>query len=284
LGGRWLYRLEEAPNGHSQIPGISVCFVFALMKELSVESLHVTIADKEIVRGLSLRVPRGEVHALMGPNGSGKSTLAKVLAGHPDYQVTKGKVMMDGENLLGLDPDERARRGLFMAFQYPSEIPGVTIANFLRAAVQSRLPEGEELEATDYYAKLYEKMELLGMDRSFTSRAVNEGFSGGEKKRAEILQLAMLEPKYAILDETDSGLDIDALKTVAHGVNSLRSPDLGVLLITHYQRLLNYIVPDYVHVMVAGRIVRSGRKELALELEERGYDWAREEAAEPALR
>ena len=162
-----------------------------------------------------------------------------------------------------------------MAFQYPSEIPGVTIANFLRAALQSRLPEGEELEATDYYAKLYEKMELLGMDRSFTSRAVNEGFSGGEKKRNEILQLAMLEPKYAVLDETDSGLDIDALKTVAHGVNSLRGPGLGILLITHYQRLLNYIVPDHVHVMVAGRIVRSGRKELALELEERGYDWAR---------
>jgi Fe-S cluster assembly ATP-binding protein len=254
------------------------------MKELSVENLHVTIADKEIVRALSLRVPRGEVHALMGPNGSGKSTLAKVLAGHPDYQVTKGKVVMDGENLLELDPDERARRGLFLAFQYPSEVPGVTIANFLRAAMQSRLPEGEELEATDYYAKLYEKMELLGMDRSFTSRAVNEGFSGGEKKRTEILQLAMLEPKYAILDETDSGLDIDALKTVAHGVNSLRGPDLGVLLITHYQRLLNYIIPDYVHVMVSGRIVRSGRKELALELEERGYDWAREEAAEPALR
>jgi Fe-S cluster assembly ATP-binding protein len=253
------------------------------MKELSVEKLHVTIADQEIVRGLSLRVPRGEVHALMGPNGSGKSTLAKVLAGHPDYQVTSGKILMDGENLLELDPDERARRGLFMAFQYPSEIPGVTIANFLRAAVQSRLPDGEELEATDYYAKLYEKMELLGMDRSFTSRAVNEGFSGGEKKRAEILQLAMLEPKYAVLDETDSGLDIDALKTVAHGVNSLRGPDLGVLLITHYQRLLNYIVPDYVHVMVAGRIVRSGRKELALELEERGYDWAREEAAEAAF-
>ncbi len=219
------------------------------MKELNIEKLRVTVGDQEIVRGLSLRVPRGEVHALMGPNGSGKSTLAKVLAGHPDYQVTAGKVLMDGENLLELEPDERARRGLFMAFQYPSEIPGVTIANFLRAAMQSRLPEGEELEATDYYAKLYEKIELLGMDRSFTSRAVNEGFSGGEKKRTEILQLAMLEPKYAV----------------------------------HYQRLLNYIIPDYVHVMVAGRIVRSGRKELALELEERGYDWAREGAAEPAF-
>src|SRR5204862_402467 len=181
----------------------------------------------------------------------------------PDYQVTAGRVLMDGENLLELEPDERARRGLFLAFQYPSEIPGVTIANFLRAALQSRVPEGEELEATDYYAKLYEQMELLGMDRSFTSRAVNEGFSGGEKKRAEILQLAVLEPKYAVLDETDSGLDIDALKTVAHGVNSLRGPDLGILLITHYQRLLNYIVPDYVQLMVGGRIVRSGRARIS---------------------
>src|SRR6202011_3791520 len=253
------------------------------MHALSVDNLHATIADKKIVRGLTLSVPRGEVHAIMGPNGSGKSTLAKVLAGHPDYIVTKGTVTMDGENVFDLEPDQRARAGLFMAFQYPSEIPGVTIANFLRAAVQARLPEGEELEATDYYAKLYEKMELLGMDRSFTSRAVNTGFSGGEKKRTEMLQLAMLEPKYAILDETDSGLDIDALKTLAHGVNSLRGPELGILLITHSQRLLNYIVPDHVHVMVAGRIVRSGRKELALELEERGYDWAREESHEMAV-
>src|SRR6201981_708155 len=251
---------------------------------LEIRNLHAAIDGNEILKGINLKVKQGEVHAIMGPNGSGKSTLAKVLAGHPDYEVTAGKVLMDGENLLELEPDERARRGLFLAFQYPSEIPGVTIANFLRAAVQSRLPEGEELEATDYYARLYEKMELLGMDRSFTSRSVNEGFSGGEKKRNEILQLAMLEPKYAILDETDSGLDIDALKTVAHGVNSLRSPNLGILLITHYQRLLNYIIPDYVHVMVAGQIVRSGRKELALELEERGYDWAREGAVEPAFR
>src|SRR6266699_59285 len=249
----------------------NVYLLFAIMNELSVEGLHVTIGDQEIVRGLSLRVPRGEVHALMGPNGSGKSTLAKVLAGHPDYQVTAGKVLMEGQNLLELEPDERARCGLFMAFQYPSEVPGVTIANFLRAAMQSRLPEGEELEATDYYAKLYEKMELLGMDRSFTSRAVNEGFSGGEKKRCEILQMAMLDPRYAVLDETDSGLDIDALKVVANGVNSLRGPNLGVLLITHYQRLLNYIVPDFVNVMVHGRIVRSGGPELALELEEKGY-------------
>jgi Fe-S cluster assembly ATP-binding protein len=253
------------------------------MQELTITNLHVEIAEKEIVRGLTLAVPRGEVHAIMGPNGSGKSTLAKVLAGHPDYHVKKGEVLMDGEDILGLEPDERARKGLFLAFQYPSEIPGVTIANFLRAAVQARLPEGEELEATEYYAKLYEKMELLGMDRSFTSRSVNEGFSGGEKKRTEILQLAMLEPTYAILDETDSGLDIDALKIVAHGVNSLRGPKVGILLITHYQRLLNYIVPDHVHVMVAGRIVRSGRKELALELEERGYDWARENEREMAI-
>jgi Fe-S cluster assembly ATP-binding protein len=253
------------------------------MERLAIDDLHVAIGDQEIIRGLSLEVPRGEVHAIMGPNGSGKSTLAKVLAGHPDYQVTSGSVLMDGENILELEPDERARKGLFMAFQYPSEIPGVTIANFLRAAVQARLPEGEELEATEYYVRLYEKMDLLDMDRSFTSRSVNEGFSGGEKKRNEILQLAMLDPKYAVLDETDSGLDIDALKVVAHGVNSLRGPHLGILLITHYQRLLNHIIPDHVHVMVRGRIELSGDKELALELEEKGYDWVKEDASEPAL-
>ncbi len=255
---------------------------FAKMTQLEIQDLHATIAEQEIIRGLSLIIPKGEVHAVMGPNGSGKSTLAKVLAGHPDYKVTSGSVLMDGEDLLGLEPDERARKGIFLAFQYPSEIPGVTIANFLRAAVQARLPEGEELEATDYYAKLYEKMDLLEMDRAFTSRAVNEGFSGGEKKRNEILQLAMLEPKYAVLDETDSGLDIDALKVVANGVNSLRGPNLGVLLITHYQRLLDYIVPDHVHVMVQGRIARSGDKDLALELEEKGYDWVRDDVEEPA--
>ena len=253
------------------------------MKELVIKDLHVSIGENEIIRGLSLRVPRGEVHAVMGPNGSGKSTLAKVLAGHPDYQVTSGEVLMDGENVLELEPDDRARQGMFLAFQYPSEIPGVTIANFLRAAVAARLPEGEELEATDYYAQLYEKMDLLEMDRSFTSRSVNEGFSGGEKKRNEILQLAMLGAKYAVLDETDSGLDIDALKVVANGVNSLRGPELGILLITHYQRLLNYIIPDHVHVMVQGRIVRSGGKELALELEEKGYEFIRDDLAEPAL-
>ena len=253
------------------------------MNQLEIQDLHATIADNEIIRGLSLTVPKGEVHAIMGPNGSGKSTLAKIIAGHPDYIVTSGAVLMDGANILELEPDERARKGIFMAFQYPSEIPGVTIANFLRAAVQARLPEGEELEATDYYAQLYEKMDLLEMPRAFTSRSVNEGFSGGEKKRNEILQLAMLNPKYAVLDETDSGLDIDALKIVANGVNSLRGPNLGVLLITHYQRLLDYIVPDYVHVMVQGRIMRSGGKELALELEEKGYDWVRDHVAEPAI-
>ncbi|MDQ6912794.1 MAG: Fe-S cluster assembly ATPase SufC [Verrucomicrobiota bacterium] len=253
------------------------------MNQLVIQDLRASIPEQEIIRGLSLAVPKGEVHAIMGPNGSGKSTLAKVLAGHPDYQVTGGSVTMDGEDLLALAPDERARKGLFMAFQYPNEIPGVTIANFLRAAVQARLPEGEELEATDYYAKLYEKMDLLEMDRSFTSRSVNEGFSGGEKKRNEILQLALLEPKYAVLDETDSGLDIDALKVVSKGVNSLRGPKIGVLLITHYQRLLDYIVPDHVHVMVQGRIVRSGGKDLALELEEKGYDWVREHTEEAVL-
>ncbi len=252
-----------------------------MTNELAIRNLHVSINEQEIVRGLTLTVPRGEMHAIMGPNGSGKSTLAKVIAGHPDYKVTAGEVLMDGENVLELAPDERARKGIFLAFQYPSEIPGVTIANFLRAAVAARLPEGEELEATDYYAQLYEKMDLLEMDRSFTSRSVNEGFSGGEKKRNEILQLAMLQPKYAVLDETDSGLDIDALKVVANGVNSLRGPELGVLLITHYQRLLDYIVPDRVHVMVQGRIVRSGGKGLALELEEKGYDWVRDELEEP---
>lgn len=259
-------------------------FVFPnFMQQLEIKNLSVAIDGNEIVRDLNLSVGVGEVHAIMGPNGSGKSTLAKVIAGHPDYEVRGGEVLMDGENILEVDADERARKGLFLAFQYPAEVPGVTIANFLRAAMQARLPEGEELEATEYYAKLYQKMDALEIPRTFTSRAVNEGFSGGEKKRCEILQMAMLEPRYAVLDETDSGLDIDALKVVAKGVEALRGPNLGVLLITHYQRLLNYIVPDFVHVMVQGRIVRSGGKELALELEEKGYEWVREHAEEPVL-
>lgn len=249
---------------------------------LEIKNLHARIEGREILRGLSLSVPKGEVHAIMGPNGSGKSTLAKVIAGHPDYEVTDGEVLLDGQNILEMEPDQRARLGLFLAFQYPSEIPGVSIANFIRAALQARLPEGEEIDAVAYYKRLYEKMALLEMDKSFTSRAVNDGFSGGEKKRNEILQMAMLEPAYAVLDETDSGLDIDALRIVANGVNKLRGTNLGVLVITHYQRLLEYIVPDHVHVLVQGRIVRSGPKELALELEEKGYDWIIKEAREPA--
>ncbi|MGH8017522.1 MAG: Fe-S cluster assembly ATPase SufC [Opitutaceae bacterium] len=246
------------------------------MNQLEIKNLNVSIGDKPILKDLSLTVPKGEIHAIMGPNGTGKSTLAKALAGHPDYTVTSGEVLLDGTSILEMEADERARAGIFMAFQYPSEIPGVSIANFIRAALQSRLAEGEELDATGYYKKLYQKMDQLKIDRKFTSRSVNDGFSGGEKKRCEILQLAMLEPVYAVLDETDSGLDIDALRIVADGVNSLRGPNLGILLITHYQRLLNYIIPDRVHVMYDGRIVKSGDKDLALELEARGYDWVKE--------
>jgi Fe-S cluster assembly ATP-binding protein len=249
------------------------------MSQLELLDLHVNLADREIVKGVSLTIRPGEVHAIMGPNGTGKSTLAKAVAGHPDYAITGGDVRLDGRSLLEMEPDERARAGLFLAFQYPSEIPGVTIANFLRAASQARLAEGEEIDATAYYKKLYAKMDLLKIDRKFTSRAVNEGFSGGEKKRCEILQMAMLAPKYALMDETDSGLDIDALRIVADGVNALRTgPGApGILLITHYQRLLNYIVPDFVHVMWDGRIVKSGTKELALELEAKGYDWVKQD-------
>ena len=246
------------------------------MSSIVIQDLRVSINDNEIIRGLDLEISKGKVHAIMGPNGSGKSTLAKVMAGHPDYIVTSGDILLDGESILEIEPDERSRKGLFLAFQYPMEIPGVSNANFLRAAVQARLPEGEELDATEFYQRLYEKMDLLEIRREFTARSVNEGFSGGEKKRNEILQLAMLEPSYAVLDETDSGLDIDALKVVSRGVNKLRGPEIGILLITHYQRLLNYIVPDFVHVMSQGKIVRSGGKELALELETRGYDWLKE--------
>ncbi|PWU08247.1 MAG: Fe-S cluster assembly ATPase SufC [Verrucomicrobia bacterium] len=243
------------------------------MNSLTIQNLHAKIGDKEILKGIQLEIPKGEVHAIMGKNGSGKSTLAKIMAGHPDYTVTSGDILLDGESILGKEPDERARLGLFLAFQYPLEVPGVTIANFIRASLQARLPEGEELEAVDYYAALYKQMDALQIPRAFTSRSVNEGFSGGEKKRCEVLQMAMLRPSYAVLDETDSGLDIDALKIVSEGVNSLRGSHVGMLVITHYQRLLNYIVPDRVHVMVDGRIACSGDKELALRLEAEGYDW-----------
>ena len=246
------------------------------MSTLEIKDLHASINGTEILNGLSLSVPKGEVHAIMGPNGSGKSTLAKVMAGHQDYEVGSGDVLLDGESLLGMEVDERSRAGLFLAFQYPAEIPGVSNANFLRAARQARLPDGEEIDAVAFYQEMYEKMAQLGMEKKFTGRSVNEGFSGGEKKRNEVLQMMMLEPKYAVLDETDSGLDIDALKIVAQGVNAMRSEDRGFLVITHYQRLLEYIVPDYVHVLYEGRIIRSGPKELALELEEKGYDWLKE--------
>jgi Fe-S cluster assembly ATP-binding protein len=215
----------------------------------------------------------------MGPNGSGKSTLSKVLAGHPDYEVVEGSAKLDDQELLGLSPDEISKLGLFLAFQYPIEVPGVSIANFIRSALQARLPKDVKLKAVDYYKNLYEKMDELGMDRKFTSRALNDGFSGGEKKRCEILQMAMLDPRYCILDETDSGLDIDALREVSLGVNRMRNPDRGFLVITHYQRLLEYIVPDKVHVMWEGKIVLSGDKDLAIELENKGYDWIRTEVA-----
>ncbi len=252
------------------------------MPSLEIRDLFVALAatpDKPIVKGLTLTIRTGEVHAIMGPNGTGKSTLSKAIAGHPDYVITSGDVLLDGKSILEMEPDQRARAGLFLAFQYPSEIPGVSIANFLRAAVQARLAEGEDLDATAYYKHLYSKMDLLKIDRKFTSRSVNEGFSGGEKKRCEILQMAMLEPTFALMDETDSGLDIDALRIVAEGVEAMRGEKLGVMLITHYQRLLDYIVPDFVHVMYDGRIVKSGDKTLALELEAKGYDWVKQELA-----
>ena len=246
------------------------------MSNLEIKDLHASVNGTEILKGLSLSVPKGEVHAMMGPNGSGKSTLAKVMAGHQDYEVGSGDVFLDGKSLLEMDVDERSREGLFLAFQYPAEIPGVSNANFLRAARQARLPDGEEIDAVAFYQEMYDKMAKLGIDKKFTGRSVNEGFSGGEKKRNEVLQMMMLEPKYAVLDETDSGLDIDALKIVAQGVNAMRSEERGFLVITHYQRLLEHIVPDHVHVLNEGRIIRSGPKELALELEEKGYDWLKE--------
>jgi Fe-S cluster assembly ATP-binding protein len=242
---------------------------------LRVERLEAKVAEEDlpILTGVDLTIQAGEIHAIMGPNGSGKSTLAKVVAGHPGYEATGGTVSFQGEDLLELDPDERSQAGVFLAFQYPVEIPGVSIANFLRTAVQAHMPEGEEIDIFDFSDMLMDRMALLEMDPVFAERHVNDGFSGGEKKRNEILQMAMLKPKLAVMDETDSGLDIDALKIVANGVNKLveEDPDMSVLLITHYQRLLDYIKPDFVHVMVDGRIVQSGGPEVALELEAEGY-------------
>ncbi|TAK12587.1 MAG: Fe-S cluster assembly ATPase SufC [Anaerolineae bacterium] len=254
------------------------------MSELQIRNLHVSIGENLILKGLDLTVKQGEIHALMGPNGSGKSTLAYTLMGHPSYEVTEGEVLLDGENLLEMEPDQRSHLGLFLAFQYPVAIPGVTVANFLRTAINSHRraidPEYKGMPIPEFRKLLKEKMDLLQMDHSFAGRYLNDGFSGGEKKRAEILQLATLEPRFAVLDETDSGLDIDALRTVSEGVNALQGSDLGVLVITHYQRLLNYIKPHYVHVMLGGRVVESGGPDLALHLEERGYDWVREKHAE----
>ena len=242
---------------------------------LDIKNLQVKAEDKQILQGIDLHVKAGEVHAIMGPNGSGKSTLARIIAGHPEYVVTGGEVLYEGRDLLEMDPDERAREGVFMAFQYPVEIAGVNNAYFLKAAVNAkRKHRGEpELDAMEFMQLIAEKSKLLEINQSMLQRAVNEGFSGGEKKRNEIFQMALLEPKLAVLDETDSGLDIDALKIVANGVNAMRGPDRAIIVVTHYQRLLDYIVPDYVHVLSAGRIVKSGGKELALELEKKGYSW-----------
>ncbi|HEY1388150.1 MAG TPA: Fe-S cluster assembly ATPase SufC [Ktedonobacterales bacterium] len=265
--------------------------------ELEIRDLHARIDDKEILRGVNLTVRQGETHALMGPNGSGKSTLANVIMGHPRYEVTQGEIYFNGINLLELSPDKRARLGIFLAFQYPSSVPGVSVGNFLRRALEAKregydpnapeVPSGEApkrkgMPPAEFRKLLNEKMKLLKVDNTFINRYINEGFSGGEKKRAEILQMAMLEPRMAVLDETDSGLDIDALRIVAEGVNALRGPNMGVLLITHYQRLLNYIQPDIVHVMFKGRIIRTGGPELALELEQKGYEWLTGESEDDA--
>jgi len=249
------------------------------VSELIIHDLHVSVEGKEIVRGVNLTVKGGEVHAVMGPNGTGKSTLAYTLMGRPNYLPTQGEVLYDGQDILGLSPDERSHLGLFLAFQYPIAIPGVTVANFLRTSINARRhitnPEDKGIPIPEFRKLLKQKMDLLQMDHAFAGRYLNDGFSGGEKKRAEILQMATLEPGIAILDETDSGLDIDALRIVSEGVNALRGPQLGILVITHYQRILNYIKPDYVHVMIDGRIVQSGGADLALRLEEQGYTWLR---------
>jgi Fe-S cluster assembly ATP-binding protein len=246
---------------------------------LHIENLHARVEEKEILKGISLEVKPGEVHAIMGPNGSGKSTLASVIAGREDFEVTDGKVTFEHQDLLDLDPEERAHAGVFLSFQYPVEIPGVSVTNFVRAAInESRKARGlDDMPANEMLSKIREKAALLEIDRKFLSRSLNEGFSGGEKKRNEIFQMAMLEPKLTILDETDSGLDIDAMRIVANGVNKLRNKDNAIVVITHYQRLLDYIVPDFVHVLYNGRIVKSGTKELAKELEAKGYDWIKAE-------
>ncbi len=251
------------------------------MSQLEIRDLHVSIDGKEILQGVNLTAKQGEIHAIMGPNGTGKSTLAYTLMGHPSYKVTKGEVRFKGQNILELEPDERSRLGIFLAFQYPVAVSGVTVANFLRTAINARRralnKEDKGMPIPEFRKMLKEKMDLLKMDQAFAGRYLNEGFSGGEKKRAEILQMAALKPEIAILDETDSGLDIDALKIVSEGVNALTGPDLGVIVITHYQRLLNYIKPDFVHVFYNGRVVQSGGPELALQLEEKGYAWVREQ-------
>lgn len=255
---------------------------------LEIRNLHARVEgeDIEILRGVNLTIKKGEVHALMGPNGSGKSTLANVLMGNPAYEVTDGEIIFEGGDVLEMEPDERSRLGMFLAFQYPVSIPGVTVANFLRHAINARMkaedPESKGISIPEFRRLMKAKMDMLHMDHSFAGRYLNEGFSGGEKKRAEILQMAVLEPSLAILDETDSGLDIDALRIVSEGVQTLKGPDLGVLVITHYQRILNYIKPDYVHVMFQGQVVESGGADLALKLEENGYDWVREKYAVPA--
>lgn len=257
------------------------------MAELVIRNLHVNIENKEILKGLDLTVRQGEVHAIMGPNGTGKSTLAYALMGHPAYEVTEGEVIYNDQNILDLEPDERSRLGIFLAFQYPVAIPGVTLANFLRTAINARRkvvnPADKGMPIPEFRKLMKERMERLKMDPSFAGRYLNDGFSGGEKKRAEILQMAMLQPEIAVLDETDSGLDIDALRIVSDGVNALRGSNLGVMVITHYQRILNYINPDFVHVMLGGRIVESGGADLALHLEEHGYDWVREKYEETVV-
>jgi Fe-S cluster assembly ATP-binding protein len=252
------------------------------MSDLEIRNLHVNVNNREILKGVNLIVRRGEVHALMGPNGTGKSTLSYTLMGHPGYEVTEGEVWFKGQNIIELEPDQRAHLGLFLAFQYPVAIPGVSLANFLRTAINSRRkvenPDDKGIPIPEFRRLMKEKMDVLQMDHAFAGRYLNDGFSGGEKKRAEVLQMAVLKPEMAIMDETDSGLDIDALRIVSEGVNTLRGPELGVLLITHYHRMLNYIKPDYVHIMLGGRIVETGGSELAMHLEEQGYDWLREKA------